>query len=186
MHDHGLVGPARTPRGSGVYWTLGREAREVTPMSRSGDEPMHARSPLRLRLGLALFGVACGVAGVVVFALTGHAPLVALFAVLGVVAVVDAGVVARHIRQGPHYQPGPDVPPYRPVEADRPPRREPRPVPAGRRTREDLLLMGTCLLLLVIAWVALRPISTAAAVAVTLLAMVIPPAAAIVANRQQR
>jgi drug/metabolite transporter (DMT)-like permease len=155
-------------------------------MSRSGDEPMHARSPLRLRLGLAVFGAACGVVGVLLFAFTGHPPLVVLFAVLGVVAVVDAAVVARHIRQGPHYQPGPDVPPYRPVAAERRPRREPRPVPAGRRTREYLLLMGTCVLLLVIAWVGLRPVSTAAAVAVTLVAMVIPPAAVIVANRQQR
>jgi hypothetical protein len=25
-------------------------------------------------------------------------------------------VILRHIRQGPHYQPGPDVPPYRPPE----------------------------------------------------------------------
>jgi drug/metabolite transporter (DMT)-like permease len=149
-------------------------------MSRSGDEPMHARSPLRLRLGLAVFGAACGVVGVLLFAFTGHPPLVVLFAVLGVVAVVDAAVVARHIRQGP------DVPPYRPVAAERRPRREPRPVPAGRRTREYLLLMGTCVLLLVIAWVGLRPVSTAAAVAVTLVAMVIPPAAVIVANRQQR
>jgi len=155
-------------------------------MSRSGDEPMHARSPLRLRLGLALFGVTCGVAGVVLFAATGHTPLVVVFALLGVVAVVDAAVVARHIRQGPHYQPGPDVPPYRPVDPERRPRREPRPVPARRRTREYLLLMGTCVLLLVIAWVGLRLVSTAAAVVVTLVAMVILPAAAIVANRQQR
>jgi hypothetical protein len=155
-------------------------------MSRSGDEPMHARSPLRLRLGLALFGVACGVAGVVLFAVAGHTPLVVVFAVLGVVAVVDAAVVARHIRQGPHYQPGPDVPPYRPVDPERRSRREPRAVPAGTRTREYLLLMGSCVLLLVIAWVGLRLVSTTAAVVVTLVAMVIPPAAAIVANRQQR
>jgi drug/metabolite transporter (DMT)-like permease len=158
----------------------------VTAVSRSGDEPAHARSPLRLRLGLALFGAACGVAGVVLFAVTGHAPLAVVFAVLGVVAVADAAVVARHIREGPHYQPGPDVPPYRPMDPERPARREPRQVPASTRMREYLLLMGTCLGLLLVAWVGLRPVSTAAAVAVTLVAMVIPPAAAIVANRQRR
>src|SRR3982074_1455913 len=38
---------------------------------RSGDEPVHARSPLRLRLGLALTGLANGLAGVIVFALLG-------------------------------------------------------------------------------------------------------------------
>ena len=155
-------------------------------MSRSGDEPAHARSPLGLRLGLALFGAACGAAGVVLFAVTGHPPLAVGFAVLGVVALVDAAVVARHIRQGPHYQPGPDVPPYRPVEEDRPPRRERLPVPASTRVREYLVLMGVCLGLLLVAWVVLRQVSTTAAVVVTVVAMVIPPAAAIVANRQDR
>ena len=155
-------------------------------MSRSGDEPAHARSPLGLRLGLALFGIACAVVGVVLFAVTGHTPLVALFAVLGVVAAVDAAVVVVRMRQGAHWQPGPDVPPYRPVDPQRPPRRPREQVPARTRTREYLLLMGTCLVLLLIAWVVLRPLSTTAAVVVTLVAMVIPPAAAIVANRQQR
>jgi uncharacterized protein DUF6343/DUF3099 family protein len=152
-------------------------------MSRSGDEPAHARSPLGLRLGLALFGVACGVAGVVLFAVAGHPPLVVMFAVLGLVAAVDAAVVVVRIRQGPHWQPGPDVPPYRPVDPPRT-RRPPRPPVSERtRTREYLLLMGTCLLLLLVAWVAVRPFSTTAAVVLTLVAMVIPPAAAILANR---
>jgi hypothetical protein len=155
-------------------------------MSRSGDEPNHARSPLGLRLGLALFGAACGVVGIVLFAVTGHPPLVVLFAVLGVVALVDAAVVVVRMRQGPHWQPGPDVPPYHPVDPERPRRPPPRPVPMQTRAREYLILMGTCLGLLLLAWVVLRPLSTAAAVVVTLVAMVIPPAAAVVANRQQR
>ena len=29
---------------------------------------------------------------------------------------VDFAVVVRHIRQGPHFQPGRDVPPYEPPE----------------------------------------------------------------------
>jgi hypothetical protein len=154
--------------------------------SRSGDEPSHARSPLGLRLGLALFGVACGLAGVVIFSITGDTPLVVMFAVLAAAALVNAAVVARHLRQGPHYQPGPDVPPYRPVDPERVPRKPRRPVPARTRTREYLVLMGTCLGLLIIAWVGLRLVSTAAAVVVTVIAMVIPPAAAILANRQER
>jgi hypothetical protein len=155
-------------------------------MSRSGDEPAHARSPLGLRLGLALFGLACGLVGIGIFTATGDTPLVVLFAVLGVVAAVDAAVVARHIRQGPHYQPGPDVPPYRPVDPPREARRPKQEVPVRTRTREYLLLMGTCLTLLIIAWVGLRLVSTTAAVIVTVVAMVIPPIAAIVANRQER
>jgi hypothetical protein len=34
--------------------------------------------------------------------------------VLWLVVTVDLFVITRHIRQGPHYQPGPDVPPYAP------------------------------------------------------------------------
>jgi Family of unknown function (DUF6343)/Protein of unknown function (DUF3099) len=158
----------------------------VVAVNRSGDEPANARSPLTLRLVLAIFGLACGVVGVVVFAVLGHTPLVGLFALLGVVAAVDAGVVIVHIRQGPHYQPGPDVPPYHPVPPDRPPRKPREPVPAATRTREYLLMMGTCLGLLLVAWVGLRLVSTTAAVVVTVIAMVIPPLAAIVANRQER
>ena len=155
-------------------------------MSRSGDEPSHARSPLGLRLGLAIFGLVCGMVGVLLFAGTEDWPLAILFAVLGVVAAVDVGVVVTRIRQGPHWQPGPDVPPYRPVEPERKPREPRQPIPVETRTREYLLLMGVCLGLLLVAWVGLRLVSTTAAVVVTVIAMVIPPVAAIVANRQER
>jgi len=104
---------------------------------RSGDEPVHARSPLRLRLVLALTGLANGVAGVIVFALLDSPPLTWAFAALCVVALVNVAVVARHIRQGPHYQPGRTIPPYRPLEPDAPApdaprarRATPRPPPA--------------------------------------------------------
>ena len=88
-------------------------------MRRTGSEPVQARSALRLRLGLALCGLVWGVAAAVGFAWAGQPGWAAVMAVIGAVAVVDAGVVVRHIRQGPHYQPGRDVPPYRPVERDR-------------------------------------------------------------------
>jgi hypothetical protein len=43
-------------------------------------------------------------------------------------------------------------------------------------------LMGTCIALIVLAWNVVRFFSTAAAVAMSVVAAVIPPAAAIVAN----
>ncbi|MEV5507453.1 DUF6343 family protein [Streptomyces orinoci] len=82
---------------------------------RTGNEPMTARSPLRLRCALASWGLVCAVAGTVLFALTGHPGWAIVFGVLLAVTIVDLSMVIRHIRQGPHYQPGRDVPPYEPV-----------------------------------------------------------------------
>ncbi|MET8754061.1 DUF6343 family protein [Streptomyces sp. NPDC059104] len=86
---------------------------------RTGNEPVTARSPLRLRLWLSLWGLLWGAAGTAVFSMAGLPGWAAACAVLVLVAAVDMAVVARHIHQGPHYQPGPDVPPYEP------PRRRP-------------------------------------------------------------
>ncbi|MEV6674887.1 DUF6343 family protein [Streptomyces sp. NPDC051162] len=86
---------------------------------RTGNEPMNARSPLRLRCGLAAWGLAWAVAGTVLFALAGHPGWAVACAVLAVVTAVDLGLVIRHIRQGPHFQPGRDIPPYEPVRGDR-------------------------------------------------------------------
>ncbi|MDJ0343628.1 DUF6343 family protein [Streptomyces sp. H10-C2] len=83
---------------------------------RTGSEPLQARSPLRLRMVLAAFGLVWAVAGAVGFGMTGHVGWEAAFAVVAAVAVVDLIVVGRHIRQGPHYQPGRDIPPYLPDE----------------------------------------------------------------------
>lgn len=83
---------------------------------RTGSEPVQARSPLRLRLGLAVCGVVWGAAAAVGFALAGYPGWAAVVAAIGALALVDALLVVRHIRQGPHYQPGRSVPPYRPVE----------------------------------------------------------------------
>jgi hypothetical protein len=153
---------------------------------RSGDEPMHARSPLRMRLTMALIGLASAIGGVVFF-LTQHAPGWAVgVGVIGLLALVDAIVVARHIRQGPHYQPGRDIPPYRPVEA--PEEWVPSRPPLSRRTREQIYLamMGTCLVLIVLAWTVVRLFSTGLAVGMSAVAAVIPPFAVMVANMKGR
>lgn len=107
-------------------------------MPRTGDEPSSARSALTLRAVLASFGLACGVIGVVGLALAGRAWPAAAFGALGLVAALDLAVVVHHIRQGAHFQPGADVPPYRPVDTR--PARSPGPggsrgVPPRRRDR---------------------------------------------------
>jgi Family of unknown function (DUF6343)/Protein of unknown function (DUF3099) len=160
--------------------------RNTNPRSghiRSGDEPAHARSALRLRLWLTVFGLANAVAGVIVFDLLGSAPYVIGFVLLGLVSLVNLAVVARHIRQGAHYQPGRTIPPYRPVDdyepVDRPPRKL---TPVRTRRRRYLLLMGTCVLLIVLAWGWIRFYSVVAAGALTCVAALIPPFAAIITN----
>ena len=148
---------------------------------RSGDEPLHARSPLRLRMILALTGLANGIAGIVVFLLLGSPPLVVLFAVVCAGSLVNIAVVAHRIHQGPHYQPGPGIPPYRPVESAPPPAPKP-PAPARVRRRRYLVLMGLCVLLITLAWGWIRIYSVGAALAMSAVAALIPPFAAAVAN----
>jgi hypothetical protein len=92
---------------------------------RTGYEPVQARSPLRLRLALAVCGVVWATAAAYGFAYFGQPGWAAVCAVVAALACVDAVLVGRRIRQGPHYQPGRSVPPYRPVERE----------PAGRRDR---------------------------------------------------
>ena len=52
-----------------------------------------------------------------------------------------------------------------------------------RRLRIYLIMMGTCLVLFVLAWTVVRFVSPTAAVVMAVVALVIPPFAAIVANR---
>ncbi|MET8791895.1 DUF6343 family protein [Streptomyces pseudogriseolus] len=85
---------------------------------RTGNEPRTARSPLRMRFWLSVWGLVWTVAGTVGFALAGHPGWALACGVLFLVVVTDLVFVVRHIRQGPHYQPGRDVPPYEPP-ADR-------------------------------------------------------------------
>ncbi len=51
-----------------------------------------------------------------------------------------------------------------------------------RRKRWYFILMGTCLALIVLAWNVVRLWSTTAAVAMSVVAAVLPPVAALVAN----
>ncbi|WP_037908163.1 DUF6343 family protein [Actinacidiphila yeochonensis] len=88
-------------------------------MGRTGYEPTQARSPLRLRLGLALFGLVWGAVAAVGFAVVGQPAWAGICALIAALALADCAVVVHRMRQGPHYQPGRDVPPYRPVERPR-------------------------------------------------------------------
>ncbi|WP_327282890.1 MULTISPECIES: DUF6343 family protein [unclassified Streptomyces] len=81
---------------------------------RSGNEPVTARSALRLRFWLSLWGLVWAVAGTAAFSLVGRPGWAAACGAVAVLALVDLVVVLHHIHQGPHYQPGRDVPPYEP------------------------------------------------------------------------
>lgn len=83
---------------------------------RTGSEPRTARSALRMRLWLSLWGLVWATFGTVAFALSGRLGWAVACGVLWLVITVDLMVILRHIRQGPHYQPGRDVPPYRPPD----------------------------------------------------------------------
>ena len=154
-------------------------------MSRSGDEPSHARSPLRLRLVLALAGTLVWAGGAIAFWVAGEPVLTLIFAAVAVLSLVNAGVVVHRMRQGPHWQPGPTTPPYHPVAPERPqrPRGPTGPVPEQVRVRRYLSIMGACLVLIVLAWGVVRLWSVTAAVIMSLVAMLLPPIAAIVANQ---
>ncbi|MGW0330727.1 DUF6343 family protein [Streptomyces sp. NPDC003011] len=83
---------------------------------RTGSEPRTARSALRARFWLSVWGLIWATAGTAAFALAGHPGWAIACGVLWLVITVDLALVIRHIRQGPHYQPGPGIPPYPPPE----------------------------------------------------------------------
>jgi hypothetical protein len=87
---------------------------------RTGSEPITARSPLRTRFWLSVWGLLWSIGGTVVFTAQGRAGWAVAFGVLTLVIVTDLAVVVRHIRQGPHYQPGRDIPPYEPPRSTGP------------------------------------------------------------------
>jgi Family of unknown function (DUF6343)/Protein of unknown function (DUF3099) len=152
---------------------------------RTGDEPAHARSALGLRLALTLVGFVCWAGGALLMQGAGMHLVAAAFALVALLSLANAVVVLHRMRQGPHWQPTTVTPPYRPV-ADEPPERPrpPRPpVDERTRARRYLAIMGTCLLLLVLAWGVVRLYSVPIAVGMSLVAMVLPPVAAIVANQ---
>ncbi|MFB9461448.1 DUF6343 family protein [Streptomyces cinereospinus] len=91
---------------------------------RTGSEPVTARSALRARFWLSVWGLAWAIFGTVAFLLVGRPGWAIACGVLWLVISIDLAVIVRHIRQGPHFQPGRDIPPYRPVH-DHPPNRPP-------------------------------------------------------------
>ncbi|AXG57259.1 integral membrane protein [Streptomyces lincolnensis] len=94
--------------------------RGVVIRMRTGSEPRTARSALRVRFWLSVWGLIWAVFGTVAFALAGRPGWAIACGVLWLVVTADLIMILRHIRQGPHYQPGPDIPPYRPAENPRP------------------------------------------------------------------
>ncbi|GGW32810.1 DUF6343 family protein [Streptomyces xantholiticus] len=83
---------------------------------RTGSEPITARSPLRMRFWLGVWGLAWTGAGTIAFALAERLGWALVCGALFLVVAVDLVMVLRHIRQGPHFQPGRDVPPYEPPD----------------------------------------------------------------------
>ncbi|MCN9239706.1 DUF6343 family protein [Streptomyces sp. RY43-2] len=83
-------------------------------MMRTGSEPATARSALRVRFWLSVWGLAWASFGTIAFALIGQTGWAIACGVLWLVVTVDMVMIVRHIRQGPHWQPGRDVPPYLP------------------------------------------------------------------------
>ncbi|GGN69035.1 hypothetical protein GCM10011579_042940 [Streptomyces albiflavescens] len=90
---------------------------------RTGSEPTTARSALRLRFWLSLWGLIWAIFGTAAFALAGRPGWAVACGVLWLIVTVDMTMILRHIHQGPHYQPGRDVPPYSPPESGLPPYR---------------------------------------------------------------
>ncbi|CAM5672334.1 hypothetical protein SPURM210S_03317 [Streptomyces purpurascens] len=86
---------------------------------RTGSEPATARSALRARFWLSVWGLVWALFGTIAFTLAGRPGWAIACGVLLLVVTVDLAVILRHIRQGPHWQPGPDIPPYRPPEDHR-------------------------------------------------------------------
>ncbi|MFI9583071.1 DUF6343 family protein [Streptomyces sp. NPDC052236] len=86
---------------------------------RTGSEPTTARSPLRLRFWLSVWGVIWTASGTTAFALAGRPGWAVACGVLLLIVMVDMAMVLRHIHQGPHFQPGRDVPPYEPDHGGR-------------------------------------------------------------------
>ncbi|WP_330303821.1 MULTISPECIES: DUF6343 family protein [unclassified Streptomyces] len=89
---------------------------------RTGSEPTTARSALRMRFWLSLWGLIWAIFGTAAFALAGRPGWAAACGVLWLIVTVDMTMILWHIHQGPHFQPGRDIPPYQPVD-QRPPYR---------------------------------------------------------------
>ncbi|MFJ2258288.1 DUF6343 family protein [Streptomyces sp. NPDC087844] len=83
---------------------------------RTGSEPATARSALRARLWLSVWGFVWAIVGTALFALVGRTGWAVACGVLWLIVTVDLAMILRHLRQVPHYQPGPGIPPYPPPD----------------------------------------------------------------------
>ncbi|MGW0783034.1 DUF6343 family protein [Streptomyces sp. NPDC002913] len=81
---------------------------------RTGSEPSTARSPLRMRLSLSVWGMIWAAFGLTAFVAAGRPGWATACGVLLAITVTDFCFVLHHIRQGPRYQPGRNIPPYEP------------------------------------------------------------------------
>ncbi|THA65703.1 hypothetical protein E6P78_18030 [Streptomyces sp. A0958] len=84
---------------------------------RTGNEPTTARSPLRMRLWLSLWGLAWAVFGVTAFAVNGRTGWAAVCGVLLALVLADLCVVVYRLRHGT--QPGRSEPPDEPGSGKR-------------------------------------------------------------------
>ncbi len=83
---------------------------------RTGSEPTTARSALRARFWLSVWGLVWATLGTVVFALLEQPGWAAACGALWLIVALDLAMIVRHIHQGPHWQPGREIPPYLPPE----------------------------------------------------------------------
>ncbi|WP_411074351.1 DUF6343 family protein [Streptomyces sp. cmx-4-7] len=81
---------------------------------RAGNEPVTARSPLRMRFWLSVWGLLWAAFGTVAFTVVDRPGWAAACGVLFLVVLVDLVLVVRRMRQAAHWQPGRNVPPYDP------------------------------------------------------------------------
>lgn len=79
---------------------------------RTGNEPVTARSPLRMRWWLSVWGLIWTAFGTIAFAVVGRPGWAIACGVLLLIVATDFVLVVRHMRQGSRFQPGRDVPPY--------------------------------------------------------------------------
>jgi len=152
-------------------------------VARTGDEPAHARSALGLRLALTIAGTVLWAGAAAVVLSAGMTAVGLVFLGIALLSALNAAFVVHRMRQGRHFQPTADVPPYRPVDDSGERVLPPRP-PIDERTRATryLVIMGICLGLLVLAWGVVRLWSVPLAIGMSMIAMVLPPVAAVVAN----
>jgi hypothetical protein len=67
-----------------------------------------------MRFWLSIWGLIWTSGGTAAFALAGRPGWAVLCAAIWLIAAIDLVIIVHHIHQGPHYQPGPGVPPYQP------------------------------------------------------------------------